>query len=82
MGFVPRLLDPHLEPTIELPRRGVAEFVRLVRSDRTVKVLGAKIPLPHSFVHRYVRAILYVRTERLVVQCEGERVELPFPLSP
>lgn len=82
VGFVPRLLDPHLEPPIELPRRGVAEFVRLVRSDRTVKVLGAKIPVPQSFVHRYVRAILYVRTERLVVQCEGERVEFPFPFSP
>jgi len=65
-----------------LPRRGVVEFVRLVRSDRVVRILGARIIVPEHFIHRYLTAILYVRTRRLVVDCQGSRLEIPFVLRP
>ncbi|MGH2691510.1 MAG: integrase core domain-containing protein [Actinomycetota bacterium] len=82
--FSPRLLDPELTIPTELPGRGQVEFVRLIRSDRILKVLDAKITMPEELIHRYVTAILHLRTERLVVQAAGDyfRMELPFRLKP
>jgi len=82
LSFVPRLLDPGFQLPTSLPRRGLVEFIRLIRSDRTLKVLGAKITVPEEFVHRYVTATLHVRTQRLVIDCEGSRIETEFPLAP
>lgn len=82
IGFVPTLLDPGLELPTELPRRGVVEFVRLVRSDRVVRILGGRVTVPHDFVHRYLTATLYLRTRRLVLDCQGSRLEIPFLLRP
>lgn len=82
IGFVPDLLDPSLEVPAELPRRGVVEFVRLVRSDRVVRILGARITVPEEFIHRYLTAALHLRTRRLVLACEGSRLEIPFVLRP
>jgi hypothetical protein len=45
-GFHPHLLDPEIELPDELPGRGMIEFVRLVRSDRAVRILGVKITVP------------------------------------
>lgn len=82
LGFEPRLPDEEFELPTALPRRGLIEFVRLIRSDRALKVLGSKIELPQVLVHRYVTATLHVRTQRLVIEAEGHswRKELPFPL--
>jgi putative transposase len=81
LGFTPILPAPGIEVPIELPRRGVVEFVRLVRSDRVVRILGARISVPPDFVHRYLAARLYLRTRRLVIDCEGSRLEIPFILG-
>jgi len=82
--FTPRLLDPSFTPPIVLPRRGQVEFVRLIRSDRILKVLDAKITVPEDLVHRYVTATLHLRTERLVIDAAGQyfRMELPFRVKP
>ncbi len=82
IGFVPTLPPPSTGLPTELPRRGVVEFVRLVRSDRVVRILGVKIAVPDKLVHRYVTAKLYLRTRRLVLECEATRLEIPFVLSP
>jgi hypothetical protein len=82
MRFVPTPLDPEVALPMELPRSGVVEFIPLVRSDRVVRILGAKITVPEAFVHRYLTATLYLRTRRLVIDCGGSRMEMPFPLSP
>jgi putative transposase len=82
IGFVPTLAGPSMEVPIESPRRGVVEFVRLVRSDRMVRILGARISVPPGFVHRYLTARLYLRTRRLVIDCEGSRLEIPFVFRP
>lgn len=82
LGFIPTLLDPFVEVPTELPRRGVAEFVRLVRSDRIVRILGATVAVSTDFVHRYLTATLYLRTKRLVIDCQGTRLEIPFFLRP
>ena len=59
-GFTPRLLDPGSSLPTQLPRRGQVEFVRLIRSDRLIKVLDAKITLPEELVHRYFTATLHL----------------------
>ncbi len=83
LAFIPRLLDPATALPTELPPRGLVEFVRLIRSDRLLKVLDAKIAMPEELVHRYVTATLYLRTHRLVVQAHGQlfRMEMPFRLK-
>lgn len=44
------------------------QFIRLIRSDRILKVLaGVKLTLPEALVHRYVTATLDVGTQRLVI---------------
>jgi putative transposase len=82
IGFVPALLEPTGEVPTELPRRGMVEFVRLVRSERVVRILGARITVPGEFVHRYLTATLYLRTRRLLLDCQGTRLEIPFVLRP
>ncbi|HXF56150.1 MAG TPA: tetratricopeptide repeat protein [Actinomycetota bacterium] len=63
-------------------RRGVVGFVRLVRSDRVVRIMGARISGPEDFIHRYLTASLHLRTSRLVVDCQGSRLEMPLLLRP
>lgn len=81
--FTPRLVDPGFKIPTALPRRGIVEFVRLIRSDRLLKVLGSKIEMPGALVHRYVTATLHVRTQRMVMEAEGHswRKEITFPLK-
>jgi putative transposase len=81
--WTPRLLDPTFTPPTALPRRGQIDFVRLIRSDRLLKILGVKLPVPETLVHRYVTATLHVRRQRLVATCEDLwRMEVPFILKP
>ena len=81
--WTPRLLDPTFMPPTALPRRGQIDFVRLIRSDRLLKILGVKLPVPETLVHRYVTATLHVRHEQLVATCEDLwRMEVPFILKP
>lgn len=84
LAFTSRLLDPGTVVPTELPRRGLVEFVRLIRSDRLLKVLDAKVTVPGELVHRYVTATLHLRTQRLVIEAHGHffRMELPFRLKP
>ncbi|MGH2746306.1 MAG: helix-turn-helix domain-containing protein [Actinomycetota bacterium] len=83
LHFITRFPDSGFEPPSALPRRGLIEFVRLIRSDRVLKVLDAKIEMPQVLVHRYVTATLHVRTQRLVVEAEGYawHRELDFALK-
>jgi len=83
LGFEARLLDRGFEPPTSLPHRGLIDFVRLIRSNRELRILGSKIPVPSELVHRYVTATLHVRTQRLVIECEGHpwHEELPFSLK-
>jgi putative transposase len=83
LGFEARLLDCDFAPPSSLPRKGLIEFIRLIRSNRELRILGSKIPMPPELVHRYVTAVLHVRTQRLIVESEGHpwRAELPFPLK-
>jgi len=81
-AFSPSLLDPGYELPTTVPGRGRVEFIRLIRSDRLLKVLGAKITVPQELVHRYVTATLLVREQRLRADCEGEIfLDTPFLLS-
>ncbi|MFA5786640.1 MAG: helix-turn-helix domain-containing protein [Actinomycetota bacterium] len=84
LGFAPRLLDSSFTPPTELPHRGVVEFVRLIRSDRLLKVLDAKITMPEELIHRYVTAKLYLRTRHLVIEAHGHpfRKDMPFRIKP
>ena len=81
--FAARLPDEDFEQPTVMPRRGLVEFVRLIRSDRTLKVLGSKFQTPSALVHRYVTATLHVRTQKLVIESQDHpwREELSFPLK-
>ncbi len=83
LGFAPEPLDAAFHPPSTLPRRGRVEFIRLIRSDRTLKLLsGTKLTVPEGLVHRYVTATLDVGTEHVVITCEGFRQEVAFNLKP
>lgn len=83
LGFVGEPLDAGFQPPSTLPRRGQVEFIRLIRSDRVLKLLaGSTLLVPEDLIHRYVTATLHARTERLVIACEGFRHEVSFRLRP
>lgn len=83
IGFTPEPEEATLRQPVSIPARGHVEFIRLIRSDRILKVLtGSKLTLPEELVHRYVTAVLDVRTELLVLTCDGWKREVPFHLSP
>jgi len=73
LGFQGRALDPDFRIPEKLPRRGRIEFIRLIRSDRLLHVLGEQILLGRDLVHEYVTAILHVRRGELEV-VHGERL--------
>lgn len=83
LHFTARLPAEAFELPTAPPRRGLIEFVRLIRSDRTLKILGSKIEVPQALVHRYVIATLHVRTQRVVIEVQDHpwRKELSFPLK-
>lgn len=83
LRFAPRFPASDFKLPTTLPRRGLIEFVRLIRSDRMLKILGSKIEMPNALVHRYVTATLHVRTQILVIEAEDHpwRKELAFPLK-
>ncbi|HEV2249897.1 MAG TPA: integrase core domain-containing protein [Candidatus Limnocylindria bacterium] len=81
-GFHPRLLDPGYQLPSGRPRRGRIEFIRLIRSDRVLRVMAARIALPEAFVYEYVTAVLDVRREVIDVFHLGRRVRtVPFRLD-
>ena len=71
--FRPRLADPAVSIPERTPRRGRVEFIRLIRSDRILRVLGREIVLDAAFVHEYVTATLDVRRQTLTVHHRGRR---------
>lgn len=71
-GFEPRLLGPGFPLPERLPRRGQVAFIRLVRSDRLLSVLGEQITLGPAQVHEYVTAILHVHRGELEI-VHGEK---------
>lgn len=74
-GFEPRLLERGFQLPERLPRRGRVEFIRLVRSDRILSVLGEQIALGADQVHEYVTAILHVHRGELEVVHGGRTVK-------
>jgi len=82
LGFRPRLLDPAYRIPARPPRRGTVEFIRLIRSDRLLRVMDARIELPEGLVYEYVTAVLDVGREKLDVLHQGRHVKsLPFALE-
>lgn len=82
LGFRPRLLDPAYRIPARPPRRGKIEFIRLIRSDRLLRVMDARIGLPERLVYEYVTAVLDVASEKLDVLHLGRHVKtLPFRLE-
>lgn len=82
LGFRPRLLDSAYRMPARAPRRGKIEFIRLIRSDRLLRVMDARIELPEGLVYEYVTAVLDVGSEKLDVLHLGRHVKtLPFRLE-
>lgn len=75
LGFVPRRPPADFAIPTKLPRRGQVEFIRLIRSDRVLHVLGEQILLGEELVHEYVTAWLDVAGEHLDVLHPGRRIK-------
>jgi len=75
LGFVPRRPPKDFKIPEGLPRKGQVEFIRLIRSDRLLRIMSVKIELAEAFVHEYVTAVLDVRREELDVIHRGRRVK-------
>ena len=83
LGFTPKPPSPQFRPPVVLPRRGHVDFIRLIRSDRVLKLLsGSTLTVPEDLVYRYVTATLSVRTERLLIVCDDWSQEVRFSLGP
>lgn len=75
LGFVARLPSADFGLPDARPRGGHIEFIRLIRSDRVLHVLGEEIALGAELVHEYVTATLDVAGEHLDVVHLGRRVK-------
>ena len=75
-GFEPQLLERGFRLPERLPHRGQVEFIRLVRSDRILSVLGEQITLGADQAHEYVTAVLHVRRGELEVVHGGKTIKL------
>lgn len=82
-GFTPRPPAPDLDiPTGFDGSTGRVEWIRLIRSDRQLRVLDHALAMPESVVYEYVTATLVVEHEELVVTHHGREIARhPFPLS-
>lgn len=82
LHFRPRLLDPTYRIPAGQPQHGKIEFIRLIRSDRVLRVMNARIELPEGLVYEYVTAVLDVGREKLDILHLGRHVKtLPFRLE-
>ena len=75
LRFVPRRPRADFALPTKMPRRGQVEFIRLIRSDRVLHVLGEQIVLGEELVHEYVTARLDVASEHLDVLYLGRRIK-------
>jgi putative transposase len=54
----PRAPRPLAELPTEWPEQGTVEFIRFIRSDHKLRILGRAIPMPGGSAYQYVTAIL------------------------
>ena len=82
-GFTPRL--PVGDVDIPSGFRGLSgqvEWIRLIRSDRQLRVLDHSITMPEAVVYEYVTATLVVDDQELVItHHDHEITRYPFPLT-
>ena len=82
-GFAPRppAADIDIPPSFH-GLTGQVEWVRLIRSDRQLRVLDHTLTMPESVVYEYVTGTLVVEDHELVVTHDGHQIARhPFPLT-
>ena len=81
-GFTPRLPDPDVDiPASFTGLSGRVEWIRLIRSDRQLRVLDHALTMPEAVVYEYVTATLIVESHELVVTHHNHQIgRHPFPL--
>lgn len=81
-GFVPQLPDLDIDaPAGFAELSGRVEFVRLIRSDATLRLLDLAFPMPDEVIYEYVTAVLDIEDQHLDVLHLGARVaRFPCPL--
>lgn len=82
----PRVPRPPEQLPAGWPKRGKVEFIRFIRSDHKLRVLGRAIPMPDGSAYRYVTATLDLalpaEENLLVTDDQGELIttgRLPTP---
>lgn len=82
-GYEPRPPDPDwVVPATFAGLTGTIEWVRLIRTDRTLRILQRSYAMPESVVHEYVTAVVSVEHQELVVYHHRHEISRhPFPLD-
>lgn len=82
-GFAPRLpASDAAVPASFVGLTGRVEWIRLIRSDRKLRVLDHALTMPETVVYEYITATLVVEHEELVVTHHGHEIARhPFPLT-
>ena len=82
-GSTPRLPNPDVDtPTSFSGLDGRVEWIRLIRSDRQLRVLDHTFTMPEGVVYEYVTATLIVADQELVATHHGHEISRhPLPLT-
>jgi len=86
VGFTPRLRTPAVAIPTDFDGLdgldGTVEWIRLIRSDRQLRVLANSYTMPDEVVYEYVTATLVVEDTELIVTHHGHEIARHrFPLS-
>lgn len=81
-GLCPRLPAAIDAPTSFAGLAGTVEYIRLIRSNRQLRVLDHTFTMPEAVVYEYVTATLVVEDRELVVTHHDHEISRhPFPLT-
>ncbi len=81
-GFIPRPPDTDIDVPVGFAGlSGRVEYIRLIRSDATLRLLDLAFPMPDDVIYEYVTAVLDIDHQHLDVLHHGARVaRFPCPL--
>lgn len=82
-GYTPTPPDPTLAVLDTFDGlTGTVEYIRLIRSDATLRILGHDFAMPQELLYDYVVAVLDITAEKLTVYYHGAEVtNFAFPLK-
>ncbi|MBE0449198.1 MAG: transposase [Actinobacteria bacterium] len=73
-GHTLNRLDTQVSLLSGAPTSGTVKLIRFIRSDGKLDIFSERFQLDKSVVYEYVTATIYVKEQRLIVDCQGQEV--------